>query len=368
MKNIFVVIGTRPEAIKLAPVIRCLNASNWARCRVVLTGQHRELVEPILLHFGVVVAHDLRVMQPNQSLSKVTARILEGLDELLLAHHPDAVVGQGDTASVLAASMASFFRHIPFAHVEAGLRTGNPKLPFPEEMNRVLTSRVADWHFAPTEPTRTNLLNEGVVPSRIWVTGNTVIDALKLVVDGSMPPKLPSRSGRDYVLVTAHRRENLGGPLTHICEAISDIACAYPDLDIIFPVHPNPAVRATVYAQLSGKPNVLLIEPCEYAVFCWLMKGAKLILSDSGGVQEEAPALGKPVLVMREETERPEAVAAGATVLVGTSRARIVSEVQSLLADIHRYERMACAGSPYGDGMASQRITDTLRTLLCEAR
>lgn len=367
MKNLFVVIGTRPEAIKLAPVVRCIQASGWARCTVVLTGQHRDLVEPILNQFGLTVAHDLEVMQPNQSLAQVTARILERFDALLVAQQPDAVIGQGDTASVLAASMACFFRHIPFAHVEAGLRTGNPRLPFPEEMNRVLTSKVADWHFAPTEPTRTNLRNEGVGADRIWVTGNTVIDALKLVVDGPSPPPLPTRAGRDYVLVTAHRRENLGEPMVAICNAIADLASAHPDLDFIFPVHPNPVLRETVFSCLSSHANVLLIDPCDYPVFCWLMKGARLILSDSGGVQEEAPALGKPVLVLRNETERPEAVAVGATQLVGTSRDTIVRAAQALLSDAELYARMAGAGSPYGDGRAALRIVDTLRSLLCEA-
>lgn len=367
MKNLFVVIGTRPEAIKLAPVVRCIQTSDWARCTVVLTGQHRDLVEPILAYFGLVVAHDLEVMQHGQSLAQVTARILERFDALLVAEQPDAVIGQGDTASVLAASMASFFRQIPFAHVEAGLRTGNPRLPFPEEMNRVLTSKVANWHFAPTEPTRANLCNEGVDPNCIWVTGNTVIDALKLVVDSPKPPPLPVRVGRDYVLVTAHRRENLGEPMVAICQAISDLAELRPDLDIIFPVHPNPVLRATVFSRLSSYSNVLLIDPCDYPVFCWLMKGARLILSDSGGVQEEAPALGKPVLVLRKETERPEAVAAGATQLVGTGRDTIVNTSLALLSDAALYARMAGAGSPYGDGQASQRIVDTLRSLLCEA-
>jgi UDP-N-acetylglucosamine 2-epimerase (non-hydrolysing) len=366
MKNLFVVIGTRPEAIKLAPVVRAIALSDWARCHVVLTGQHRDLVEPIMAHFGLTVAHDLRAMQPNQSLSEVTARILQGLDGLLADHAPDAVIGQGDTASVLAASMASFFRHIPFAHVEAGLRTGNPLLPFPEEMNRVLTSRMTRWHFAHTEPARTNLLQEGIAADSIWVTGNTVIDALKLVV-AQTPPALPCRPGRAFVLITAHRRENLGEGMANICAAIADLAEMHPELDFIFPVHPNPSVRSTVYGQLSGKDNVLLIEPCDYPVFCWLMKDARLVLSDSGGVQEEAPALGKPVLVLRNETERPEAVAAGATQLVGTERQAIVNAAEALLTDAAQFQRMATAGSPYGDGRAAERILETLRQSLCAA-
>ncbi len=362
-KKLIVVIGTRPEAIKLAPVVLAIEQSEWASCEVVLTGQHRDLVDPIIRDFGLTVAHDLQAMQPNQSLSQVTARILAGIDGFLGQSMPDAVLGQGDTASVLATSMACFFRNIAFAHVEAGLRTGNLRLPFPEEMNRVLTTRMTDWHFAPTDVARTNLLHEGIDPATIWVTGNTVIDALHHVLLQSCPP-LPSRPGRDFVLVTAHRRENLGSALENVCSAIKTLAQGHPELDFIFPVHPNPGVRLAVNKHLLGIANVLLIEPCDYPVFCWLMKGARLILSDSGGVQEEAPALGKPVLVLRDETERPEAVAVGATRLVGTEPGNIIGAVQVLLSDAASYERMATAGSPYGDGHAAQRIVDVLHRSL----
>jgi UDP-N-acetylglucosamine 2-epimerase (non-hydrolysing) len=259
--------------------------------------------------------------------------------------------------------MASFFRRIPFAHVEAGLRTGNIDLPFPEELNRVLTSRMTRWHFAPTGMAQDNLLIEGFDPSRIWVTGNTVIDALHMML--AQPPEpLPTRPGRPFVLITAHRRENLGEPMQQICAAIRELARRHPDMDFIYPVHPNPGVRQVVYGVLQGLSNVLLIEPCDYPVFCQLMSQARLILSDSGGVQEEAPALGKPVLVLREETERPEAVNLGCNLLVGTDTQRIVDAAQTLLHDSDAYDRMAHAGSPYGDGQASQRILDVLRQSL----
>jgi len=363
-KKLIVVIGTRPEAIKLAPVVIAIENSSWARCEVVLTGQHRDLVEPIMRHFNLKITHDLHVMQPNQSLAQVTARILEKIDILLSEYVPDAVLGQGDTASVLATSMACFFRNIPFAHVEAGLRTGNLRLPFPEEMNRVLTTRMTHWHFAPTEMARENLLREGIDPAAIWVTGNTVIDSLMMVV-AQAGPELPSRAGRDFILITAHRRENLGNALENVCTAIAALAQNHPELDFIFPVHPNPGVRQAVNKHLLNIPNVLLIEPCDYPVFCWLMKNSRFILSDSGGVQEEAPALGKPVLVLRDETERPEAIAAGATRLVGTDTEAIIEAAQTLLLDAASYQRMATAGSPYGDGHAAQRIVETLCQSLC---
>lgn len=362
-KKIIVIVGTRPEAIKLAPVIQALDRSSWVNCQVVLTGQHRDLVEPIIQYFGIRAERDLGAMTPNQSVAAVTSRMLAAVDALLSNERPDTVVAQGDTASVLAASMACFFQNVPFAHVEAGLRTGNMRLPFPEEMNRVLTTRLATWHFAPTETACANLNAEGIPPASVWVTGNTVIDALKLVLTQPTPP-LPVTQGRDFVLITAHRRENLGEGLERICEAIRTLATSHMELDFIFPVHPNPGVRAVTGRLLLGISNVRLIEPCDYSVFCWLMQQAKFILSDSGGVQEEAPALGKPVLVLRDETERPEAVAIGATTLVGTDTRRIVEAAESLLSDPLKYEAMATAGSPYGDGHASDRIVAVLRDAL----
>lgn len=362
-QKLMVIIGTRPEAIKLAPLVAAIYRSDWAECELVLTGQHKELLLPLVKRFGLQVDHNLNAMRENQTLSHVTARILQGMDDLLAQSQPDVVIGQGDTASVLAGSMASFFRRIPFAHVEAGLRTGNIDLPFPEELNRVLTSRMTHWHFSPTDKARGNLLREGFDPSRIWVTGNTVIDALHMMLS-SAPLELPSRPGRPFVLITAHRRENLGEPMQHICAAILELAKRHPDMDFIYPVHPNPGVRQVVYQLLQGLSNVLLIEPCDYPVFCQLMSQARLILSDSGGVQEEAPALGKPVLVLREETERPEAVELGCNLLVGTDTQRIVQAAETLLNDNDAYDRMAQAGSPYGDGQASQRILDVLHQSL----
>lgn len=362
-QKLMVLIGTRPEAIKLAPVVDAIRRSDWAECELVLTGQHKELLVPLVEHFGLQVDHNLNAMRENQTLSHVTARILQGMDDLLAQSQPAAVIGQGDTASVLAGSMASFFRRIPFAHVEAGLRTGNIELPFPEELNRVLTSRMTRWHFAPTETAKQNLMREAYPENDIWVTGNTVIDALNMMLTQA-PVALPCKPGRPFVLVTAHRRENLGDPMRHICEAIRQLAKLNPGLDFIYPVHPNPGVRQIVHQALEGLENVQLIEPCDYPVFCQLMSQAQLILSDSGGVQEEAPALGKPVLVLREETERPEAVELGCNMLVGTDTQRIVQAAQNLLHDSLAYQRMSTAGSPYGDGQASERILNVLRQSL----
>lgn len=359
-KKLMVVIGTRPEAIKLAPVVAAIQASDWADCELVLTGQHKELIDPLVAQFSLPVHHNLQAMRHDQALAPVTARILEGLDKLIETSRPDAVIGQGDTVSVLAASMAAFFRQVPFAHVEAGLRTGNLHLPFPEEMNRVLTSRMTRWHFAPTDTARGHLLREGVPERDIFVTGNTVIDALQMTLRQAAPA-LPARPGRDFILVTAHRRENHGQPLLDICGAIADLAHRHPGLDFIYPVHPNPRVREVVHAHLGQHDNVLLIEPCDYPVFCHLMSRSRLILSDSGGVQEEAPALGKPVLVLRQETERPEAVNWGCNRLVGTDRIDIIQGVQTLLGDPQTYARMATAGSPYGDGRAALRVLSALK-------
>lgn len=351
---IFVVVGTRPEAIKLAPVVLALKANESLQTEVVLTGQHQDMAGPMLNLFGVQADHDLAVMQTAQSLAGVTAKILTGLDDLLVARKPSMVVGQGDTASVLAASMASFFRQIPFAHVEAGLRTGDRFMPFPEEMNRVVTGRFASLHFAPTQTNATALILEGVRPADLWVTGNTVIDALFEILRRPRP-NLPTR-GRPYVLITAHRRENHGAPMQEICAAIASLAAQHPALDFVVPVHPNPVVKDMVHAQLSHLENVLLLPPQPYDVFCWLMKECRLILSDSGGVQEEAPALGKPVLVLRDETERPEALDLGATQLVGPHTEAIVRETNRLLTDQSAYSAMSSAGSPYGDGTASLKI------------
>jgi UDP-N-acetylglucosamine 2-epimerase (non-hydrolysing) len=389
--SIMIVIGTRPEAIKLAPVVQSIKSSSWANPCVVLTGQHSDLIDPLIESFGLEVHHHLHVMQPRQSLASVTARILEKLDHLLIELNPQAVIGQGDTASVLAGSMASFFRKIPFAHVEAGLRTGDLSAPFPEELNRVLTSKMTTWHFAPTEMAKTNLIAESVPPSKIWVTGNTVIDALKLCLSrvgtqSASAQRLPWADHKDrdvtlaaqdqawqerllserpLVLITAHRRENFGEPLRAICQAVVQLADRYKEHDFVYPVHPNPQVREVVMTMLNGRANIYLMPPADYPLFCRLMEKSRLILSDSGGVQEEAPALGKPVLVLRDETERPEAVTLGCNRLVGTNTQRIVDEVTRLLSDPKQYEAMASAGSPYGDGQAAQRIEAVLREHFC---
>ena len=389
--SIMIVIGTRPEAIKLAPVVQSIKSSSWANPCVVLTGQHSDLIDPLIESFGLEVHHHLHVMQPQQSLASVTARILEKLDHLLIELNPQAVIGQGDTASVLAGSMASFFRKIPFAHVEAGLRTGDLSAPFPEELNRVLTSKMTTWHFAPTEMAKTNLIAESVPPSKIWVTGNTVIDALKLCLSrvgtqSASAQRLPWADHKDrdvtlaaqdqawqerllserpLVLITAHRRENFGEPLRAICQAVVQLADRYKEHDFVYPVHPNPQVREVVMTMLNGRANIYLMPPADYPLFCRLMEKSRLILSDSGGVQEEAPALGKPVLVLRDETERPEAVTLGCNRLVGTNTQRIVDEVTRLLSDPKQYEAMASAGSPYGDGQAAQRIEAVLREHFC---
>jgi UDP-N-acetylglucosamine 2-epimerase (non-hydrolysing) len=389
--SIMIVIGTRPEAIKLAPVVQSIKSSSWANPCVVLTGQHSDLIDPLIESFGLEVHHHLRVMQPQQSLASVTARILEKLDHLLIELNPQAVIGQGDTASVLAGSMASFFRKIPFAHVEAGLRTGDLSAPFPEELNRVLTSKMTTWHFAPTEMAKTNLIAESVPPSKIWVTGNTVIDALKLCLSrvgtqSASAQRLPWADHKDrdvtlaaqdqawqerllserpLVLITAHRRENFGEPLRAICQAVVQLADRYKEHDFVYPVHPNPQVREVVMTMLNGRANIHLMPPADYPLFCRLMEKSRLILSDSGGVQEEAPALGKPVLVLRDETERPEAVTLGCNRLVGTDTQRIVDEATRLLSDPKQYEAMASAGSPYGDGQAAQRIEAVLREHFC---
>ena len=389
--SIMIVIGTRPEAIKLAPVVQSIKSSSWANPCVVLTGQHSDLIDPLIESFGLEVHHHLHVMQPRQSLASVTARILEKLDHLLIELNPQAVIGQGDTASVLAGSMASFFRKIPFAHVEAGLRTGDLSAPFPEELNRVLTSKMTTWHFAPTEMAKTNLIAESVPPSKIWVTGNTVIDALKLCLSrvgtqSASAQRLPWADHKDrdvtlaaqdqawqerllserpLVLITAHRRENFGEPLRAICQAVVQLADRYKEHDFVYPVHPNPQVREVVMTMLNGRANIYLMPPADYPLFCRLMQKSLLILSDSGGVQEEAPALGKPVLVLRDETERPEAVTLGCNRLVGTNTQRIVDEVTRLLSDPKQYEAMASAGSPYGDGQAAQRIEAVLREHFC---
>ena len=364
-KKISVIFGTRPEAIKLCPVVLALKADPAFDCRVCVTGQHKEMLQQVLDVFDVVPDVDLALMHPNQTLGGLTSRAIAAIDEYLAREKPDVVMVQGDTTTVLAGALAAFYHHIPVAHVEAGLRTGNMESPWPEEANRVLTTRLARWHFCPTENNKNNLLSEGVNPSDIYVTGNTVIDAL-LIARGKIEQSnnLKSNNSRK-VLITGHRRENFGEGFEHICNAIKKLAIEFPEVDFIYPVHLNPnvcePVNRILNIQKSKHPNIHLIEPQSYLPFVKLMSESYLILTDSGGVQEEAPSLGKPVLVMRDTTERPEAVTAGTVRIVGTKADDIYRETKKLLTDRAAYEAMAAAVNPYGDGKAVERIVKILK-------
>ncbi|MBY0573179.1 MAG: UDP-N-acetylglucosamine 2-epimerase (non-hydrolyzing) [Undibacterium sp.] len=359
-KKILCVVGTRPEAIKMAPVILALQNQSWAKVRVLATAQHRQMLDQVLHFFDIEADIDLNIMRPNQSLTTLTGRMLLDLDEVLLAEKPDVVLVQGDTTTVLTVSLACFYHRIPIGHVEAGLRTWDMQNPFPEEANRVLTGRLAQWHFAPTEGSRQNLLNEGIADSNIIVTGNTVIDALLMTAKRELDLGIDLAPHKRLVLITSHRRENFGAPFEAICRALKTLAETNPHDQFLYPVHPNPNVKHTAHAILGSLSNMHLCEPLDYAPFVAAMQRAYFIISDSGGVQEEAPALGKPVLVLREETERPEAVEQGVVKLVGASYQRIVQEAQTLLDDPAAYAAMARGISPYGDGLAAQRIVDVL--------
>ncbi|WP_207787518.1 non-hydrolyzing UDP-N-acetylglucosamine 2-epimerase [Candidatus Thiosymbion oneisti] len=360
-KEILCVVGTRPEAIKMAPVILALKKEPWAEVHVLATAQHRHMLDQVLNLFSIRPDIDLDIMRPNQALTTLAARILLDLDDVLLAEKPDAVLAQGDTTTVMTVALACFYHRIPFGHIEAGLRTWDLQNPFPEEANRVIAGRLAYWHFAPTERSRDNLLREGIADREIVVTGNTVIDAL--MITAAMDPELGIDLDLDkrLVLVTAHRRENFGEPFNNICRALRTLAECNPDVQFLYPVHPNPNVKDVAYDRLVGCTNIHLCEPLDYAPFVAAMKHAYFIISDSGGVQEEAPALGKPVLVLRKETERPEAVEQGVVKLVGLDEEHIVPEVQRLLDDESAYKEMARGISPYGDGYAAARIVDVLR-------
>ena len=357
MKKISVILGTRPEAIKLCPVVLALQKDPAFDCKVCVTGQHKEMLYQVLDVFDVKPDVDLQLMRPNQTLGGLTSRAIAAIDEYLAMEKPDIVMVQGDTTTVLAGALSAFYHHIPVAHVEAGLRTGNMLSPWPEEANRVLTTRLAKWHFCPTENNKANLLKEGVNPAYIYVTGNTVIDALMIARE-----KVPkTNDGKCRVLITGHRRENFGEGFEHMCTAIKKLAEEFSDVEFIYPVHLNPNVQEPVKRILKGLDNVKLIEPQSYLPFVGLMNDAYLILTDSGGVQEEAPSLGKPVLVMRDTTERPEAVTAGTVKLVGTNAEDIYREAKKLLSDEVAYKQMAAATNPYGDGKAVERILEILR-------
>jgi UDP-N-acetylglucosamine 2-epimerase (non-hydrolysing) len=353
------VVGTRPEAIKMAPVILRLKRAGWCECTVLCTAQHREMLDQVLELFGIRPDVDFGVMQPNQTLPGLTSRLIERFDEVLSRTRPDALLAQGDTTTSMAAALCSFYHRIPFGHVEAGLRTGNLYGPYPEEMNRLVASRIARWHFAPTGQARKNLLDEGTRPSAVHLTGNTVIDALLGIAERCAQEAAPE--GKRLILVTAHRRENFGRPLENICSAIRHLADTRRDIEFLYPVHPNPNVQGVVLQRLSSHPRIRLVDPLDYLGFVAAMKRAHFILTDSGGVQEEAPALAKPVLVLREETERPEAVAEGVVRLIGTDTGRIVAESARLLDDAGHYASMARGVSPYGDGHAAARIAAVLK-------
>lgn len=383
MKTIMLVFGTRPEAIKMAPLVKAFQAaSDSFRTLVCVTGQHREMLDQVLHIFDIRPDYDLNIMKLGQDLYDVTSRVLLGLREVLKEARPDVVLVHGDTTTSTAAALAAFYAQIPVGHVEAGLRTHNIYSPWPEEMNRQLTGRMATWHFAPTPLSRQNLLAENVAEAQITVTGNTVIDALYWVVDkikhdASLSQQLDAElqragydverlsGGRKLVLITGHRRENFGDGFIHMCTAIKDLTQRYPQVDFVYPMHLNPNVRKPIHEvfgqDLSGLGNMFFIEPLEYLSFVHLMEKSHIVLTDSGGIQEEAPGLGKPVLVMRDTTERPEALTAGTVKLVGTDYDKIVSAVSTLLDDEAAYQAMSRAVNPYGDGKACGRIVETLK-------
>lgn len=371
MKKILFIFGTRPEAIKMAPVVKELaKHPEVFDSRVCVTAQHREMLDQVLDLFAIKPEYDLDIMKPGQSLTDVTCNVLQGLAPVLAEFRPDVVLVHGDTTTTMAASLAAYYQKIAVGHVEAGLRTGNIYAPWPEEMNRRLAGGIATWHFAPTERSRENLLREGMAPEAITVTGNTVIDALLAVVekirnDAGLRSRMEERfsfldQDKRLILVTGHRRENFGEGFEQICKALKAIAESHNDVEILYPVHLNPNVQEPVRRILGGVERVYLIEPVDYLPFVYLMSRAYLIITDSGGVQEEAPSLGKPVLVMRDTTERPEAVEAGTVRLVGTDRERIVAETGRLLDDREAYKVMTRAHNPYGDGKAAERISAIL--------
>lgn len=367
MRKVLLIFGTRPEAIKLCPLVHRLRREPGLMVRVCVTGQHRAMLDQVLEAFRVRPDHDLNLMRPGQTLAESTSRILAALEPVLLEEAPDLVLVQGDTTSTLCGALAAYYHRIPLGHVEAGLRTGDLYQPFPEEANRVLAARLATLHFAATEWAASNLLAEGVDPKRVWVTGNTVIDAVLHVARELEAGRLKGGDWsaldpcRKLIVVTAHRRESFGEGVERICRALARLAWR-DDVQVVFPVHRNPNVRGPVERILAGRPNVWLTPPLDYVAFVDLLRRAYLVITDSGGIQEEGPSLGKPILVMREKTERPEAVRAGTVLLVGTDEERIVETAGGLLDDPRRREAMACIHNPYGDGRASDRIARVIHS------
>lgn len=375
MKKVSLIFGTRPEAIKLCPLILAMKKHPDFESHVCVTAQHREMLDQMLAVFGVVPDVDLSIMQPNQTLSSLTAKAITAIDGYLVMHKPDMVIVQGDTTTTFCASLTAFYHNIPVGHVEAGLRTRNKFYPFPEEINRILTSHIADYHFAPTRLSKKNLLKEGILEDRIFITGNTVIDALFFAIERirKHPPDIPglpenilnNPTNRDkLVLITGHRRENFGKGFKSVCNAIVTLARKFPEVEFVYPVHLNPNVQKPIFHLLKGFRNIHLIEPLSYLPFVALMNRSWLILTDSGGIQEEAPSLGKPVLVMRDTTERPEAVEAGTVRIVGTDKKTIIDSVSLLLTDEAAYNAMVNTRNPYGDGRACERILTVLARLL----
>lgn len=367
--RVMVIYGTRPEAIKMAPVIKSLEADSYLTPIVVVTAQHREMLDQVNQVFGIVPDVDLNMMAHGQSLNSIAGSVISKIDEVLAEFEPDAVVVQGDTTTVMGAAIAAFNREVPVVHLEAGLRSGDINSPFPEEANRKIVSQIARVHLAPTTVSRSNLLADGVPEENIHVIGNTVIDALKWAVARPVKFSLPElqtleSDDRRILLVTTHRRENLGENMVNIGKAMRNLATHYPDLLIIWPAHKNPKVRTSIAPQIQDLDNVLSIEPVEYGEFSHLINASDIVLTDSGGIQEEAPSLGKPVLVLRENTERPEAVDAGTVKLIGTATETIISEVARLLDDKTAYREMANAVNPYGDGHSAGRSVDILNELL----
>jgi UDP-N-acetylglucosamine 2-epimerase (non-hydrolysing) len=360
-QRVLCVIGTRPEAVKVAPVILELKRRpEEFETHVLVTGQHRQLLDQMLAVFDLHPDADLAVMQANQTLHDVTSKVLHGMDQYLAAHRPDVVLAQGDTTTVMATAIACFYAHTAFGHIEAGLRTGDCWAPYPEEFNRRVAGLVARYHFAPTRGAAMNLHREGMPPASLYVTGNTVIDALKQVLNRTQPPPSPVPAGAPYILMTCHRREIFGEGIREVFATVRDFARAHRDLYVWYPVHPNPNVRGPAQEFLAGEPNILLTDPLDYVAFLHAMNGAYLMLSDSGGVQEEAPALKKPVLVLRDVTERPEGVEAGTCLLVGPHRDRIEAALKQLFTDHEMYARMTHTPNPYGDGQSAQRIASIL--------
>lgn len=371
MKRVLSIFGTRPEAIKMAPLVNALESDSFFESKVCVTAQHREMLDQVLELFKIIPDYDLDIMKPGQTLNNITASIIVGLKPILEDYEPDIVLVHGDTATTFAASLAAFYQKIEIGHIEAGLRTGNIYSPWPEEANRKLTCTITNYHFAPTELSMDNLIKEGIPKSDITVTGNTVIDALllikhKLENDHQLLDSLNNSfdyldPNKKLILVTGHRRESFGGGFERICNALRKVAINNPDVQILYPVHLNPNVQEPVNRILKSLDNLFLIEPLQYLPFCYLMNRASIILTDSGGIQEEAPSLGKPVLVMRETTERPEAVKAGTVRLVGTNTELIVNQINLLLDNPIEYEKMSKSHNPYGDGLACQRILKFLK-------